>query len=114
MDLRDSSAWGGSHQNIEVMLCRLNTSLLPPASPAPTSRLTCYPSPSAEDGGSSSSTNLAEHGVAAGDVVLRNLVDRRHSGEVVTDIVARLHREDVLKVNKRSLGGVRRGGRGDN
>ena len=48
--------------------------------------------------------HLVEHGVAACDVVLRDLVDGRDSGKVVADVVAWLHGQDVFKVNKRALG----------
>ena len=56
---------------------------------------------------------LAQHGVAAGDVVLGDAVDLGDAGEVVAQVVLGLQGKHVLKVNQRleSRGrGVRREG----
>lgn len=47
--------------------------------------------------------HLAQHGVAAGHVVLRDLVDGGDAAEVVAHVVAWLQGEDVLKVNEGGL-----------
>mmetsp|Transcript_997 Transcript_997/g.2697 ORF Transcript_997/g.2697 Transcript_997/m.2697 type:complete len:234 (-) Transcript_997:358-1059(-) len=47
--------------------------------------------------------NLVEHRVAARNIVLRHFVNWRDAREVVAHVVARLHGQDVLKVNERTL-----------